>query len=63
MYSGVTDFLIATAGFSSTFSGSTAWREASAQSAVDRAYEIRELIVGKRIMSDVRRHDIGRQSG
>ena len=28
MYSGVTDFLIATAGFNSTFSGSTPWTEA-----------------------------------
>ena len=60
MYSGVTDFLIDTAGFNSTFSGSTAWTRGCAQSAIDGANKVGNLIAAQRIIRHIRRHDIGR---
>ena len=55
-------FLDGYGGFQFDFLRLNALDRGPAQSAIDRADEIRKLVAGKRIMSDVRRHDIGRQS-
>ena len=62
MYSGITDFSDGYGGFQFGFLRLNALGRGPGQSAIDRADEIRKLVAGKRIMSDVRRHDIGRQS-
>ena len=46
-------------GFQFDFLRLNALDRGPAQSAIDRADEIRKLVAGKRIMSDVRRYDIG----